>query len=246
MSECKNVVVTGISSDLGGVLARRFAENPTTRVIGTMRRKRLATDTFAQNIHVIDECDLTRHDHCERLASQVNAECDGSFGLIHSVGDFWNHVPFAEFRPEQAQRMFASHVTTFYTAVHALIPYMRSRKAGSCIAFSCNSVRYNYPWMAAFTASKAAIESLVRSLAHEYSGDGLRFNCLVLASLQTTKVHDSKPRGDYDHFIPPDDIFPVARFLLSDEAYLVNGGAVNLFRHSDHFYDQGYFERIAR
>jgi NAD(P)-dependent dehydrogenase (short-subunit alcohol dehydrogenase family) len=100
--------------------------------------------------------------------------------------------------------------------------------------------------MSAFTAAKSAVESLMRSMANEFSGDGLRFNSLVLASLQTAKVYASKPHGDFDNFIPPMQLVPIVRFLLSDASGLVNGNAINVFKHSDAFYHTGYFERVAR
>src|SRR5207253_1110551 len=140
---------------------------------------------------------------------------------IHSVGNFWNHDPFLQVGPAQATQMFESHVNTLYNAFQSLIPVMQSKGGASCIAFSCNSVKYNYPWMASFTASKAAVESLMRSLANEFSVDGIRFNSLVLASVKTQKVHDSKPHGDFEHYIAPEELVPIVRFLISHEARLV-------------------------
>jgi NAD(P)-dependent dehydrogenase (short-subunit alcohol dehydrogenase family) len=246
MNESTQIIITGISSELGNVLAREFAKGEGVQIIGTMRRAITAADKFPGNVLVIDGCDLTKPDCCRQLADTAKKRFKGPFGFIHSVGDFWNHVPFLDFGSEKANQMFMSHVTTFYNVLQTLIPLMQSHKSGSCIAFSCNSVRYNYPWMASFTASKNAVDSLIRSLANEFSGDGLRFNSLVLASVKTQKVHDSKPHGDFEHFIPPVDIAPVIRFLLSPEAYLVNGNAISLFQHSDEFYNTGYFDRIAR
>ena len=52
---------------------------------------------------------------------------------------------------------------------------------GSVVAFSCNSTLYHYPWMTAFTASKSAVDSMITSLANEFSGDNLRFNSLRLS-----------------------------------------------------------------
>ncbi len=123
---------------------------------------------------------------------------------------------------------------------------MKDKGGGSSIAFSCNSVKYNFPWMASFTASKSAVESLIRSLANEYSGDRMFFNSLVLASLKTDKVKKSKPNGDFAHFIPPQDLVPIIEFLFSDSAYLINGNSINLFQHSEKYYHTGYFERVAR
>ncbi len=246
MSASKQIIITGISSELGCVFAKELARGKGVQIIGTMRRAKKTADKFPRNVQVIDGCDLTKPDCCRQVANAAKKQFKGPFGFIHSVGDFWDHVPFLDFEPDSARRMFASHVTTFYNVLQALVPAMQSHRGGSCIAFSCNSVRYNYPSMASFTASKSAVDGLVRSLANEFSGEGLRFNSLVLASVKTKKVHDSKPHGDFAHFIPPKDIVPVIQFLLSRDSYLINGNAINLFRHSKQFYHTGYFQRIAK
>ncbi len=246
MSEAKQVIITGISSELGQVLATELSKELDVKVIGTMRRKRTKKDSFPPNVQVLDDCDLTNPSCCEVAAKVVDREFSGPFGFVHSVGDFWNHVSFLDFGPKQATRMFESHVTTLYNVLQSLVPIMLTKGGSSCVAFSCNSVRYNYPWMASFTASKSAVDSLIRSLANEFSGQNLRFNSLVLASVKTQKVHDSKPHGDFDHYISPRDIIPIVRFLLSPESRLINGSTINLFEHSEQFYRQGYFERISR
>lgn len=246
MSESKQIIVTGISSQLGGILVRELAKERGVAVIGTMRRKRIDKDKFPRNIHVLDNCDLTKPECCSQASAMAERLFKGRFGFIHCVGNFWQHIPFLECGPEKARTMFESHVTTFYNTVQSLIPIMKSRGGGSVVAFSCNSTLYHYPWMAAFTASKIAVDSMVTSLANEYSGDNLRFNSLRLSSLKTEPVRRSKPHGDFVHFIPPEDIIPIVRFLLSPEAYLVNGNAISIFRHSDEFYRQGYFERVAK
>lgn len=223
-----------------------LAKDSDVRVIGTMRRRLLADERFPDNVSVIDECDLTQPSSCARIADAVSKTFTSPFGFIHSVGEFWEHTPFLSNTPDAARGMFESHVITLYNALHALIPVMQSKGGGSSIVFSCNSVRYNYPWMAPFTASKSAIDSLVRSLANEFSAYNLRFNSLALASLQTPKVLNSKPHGDHSHFIPPHDLVPIIRFLLSEASYLVNGNTINLFVHSDEFFESGYFKRISK
>jgi len=246
MSELKQIIITGVSSELGSVLAEELGREPGIRIIATMRRKKPAGYKMTRNIHLIDECDLAKVECCKEVADTAKKLFTGSFGFVHSVGDFWEHVPFLKFSSSQASRMFESHVTTFYNVLQSLIPVLQAKGGGSCVAFSCNSVRYNYPWMASFTASKSAVDSLVRSLANEFSGDKIRFNSLVLASVRTKKVLRSKPHGDFAHFIPPKDILPVVKFLLSEDAYLVNGNTINLFIHSERFFRSGYFDRIAK
>lgn len=246
MSESKQIIITGISSELGGILARELAKERGVKIIGTMRRKRTVKDKFPRNIHLLDGCDLTKPECCSKVSTAAERLFKGRFGLIHCVGDFWHHVPFLECDPKKAKTMFESHVTTLYNTLQSLIPIMKGRKGGSVVAFSCNSTLYHYPWMTAFTASKSAVDSIITSLANEYSGDNLRFNSLRLSSLKTEPVRRSKPHGDFVHFTPPGHIVPVVRFLLSPEAYLVNGNTISIFKHSDEFYRQGYFERVSK
>jgi NAD(P)-dependent dehydrogenase (short-subunit alcohol dehydrogenase family) len=246
MSEPQPIVLTGISSELGAILATELAKDPDVQIIGTMRRAVRSEDTFPSNILVLDRCDLTDAECCARIADTVTQNFTSAFGFIHSVGDFWDHKPFLDLTMEQAQKVFESHVGTLYNTSKILLPVMQAKGGGSCITFSCNSARYNYPWMAPFTASKSAVDSLVRSLANEFSGQNIRFNSLVLSSLRTEKVRKSKPHGDFAHFIPPKDIVPIIRFLLSKAASLINGNMINLFVHSDDFYNSGYFRRIAK
>lgn len=246
MNESKQIIITGISSELGSILVRELASEQGIKIIGTMRRERTREDDFPENVHIIDNCDLTKSQNCIEIADTANELFNGPIGFIHSVGDFWEHIPFLDFGPEKVTSMIESHVVTLYNIMQALIPIMQIKGGGSTIAFSCQSVKYNYPWMAAFTASKSAVDALIRSLSNEYSGDNLRFNSLVLASLKTEKVHESKPHGDFNNFIPPMDITPIVKFLLSSESYLVNGNSISLFKHSDYFYHTGYFERVSR
>jgi NAD(P)-dependent dehydrogenase (short-subunit alcohol dehydrogenase family) len=240
------IVLTGASSELGSYLLNRLSASPANKLIVTMRRSRGEGDIDRNNVRLLDGVDLAHPEATTRVASAVEQEFSGPFALIHSVGDFWDHVPFEDFTGAQAARMFESHVTTLYNTLQSLLPLMRAQGGGSVVTFSCNSVRYNYPWMASFTASKAAVDSLVRSLAYEFAGFGVRLNSLQLASVKTSKVQLSKPHGDFEHFLAPDDIFPVIEFLLSPGSFLVNGNTISLFEHSDSFYNSGYFERISK
>ena len=246
MNDIKQIVIAGISGDLGAVLARELSVDSEVSIIGTMRRSKKLGETFPKNIHIVDCCDLMQPKCCAQVALVASELFNGRFGYIHSVGDFVEHAPFLSIKSDQANRIFESNTTTFYNAMQAMIPVMKSNGGGSSIAFSCNSVTHNYPWMASFTAAKSALDSLVRTLAHEFAGDSLCFNSLVLSSLKMEKEKLSKPHGDFDNFIPPTDLLPIIKFLLSQDSYLVNGNSISLYQYSENFYHTGYFERVSK
>jgi len=242
----KGIVLTGFSSDLGARLAHGLAEAMSVPLILTTRRKKRRSDRIPRGGVLLDECDLLDIDQCRRVADLTRVTFKGPVGVVHSVGDFWDHVPFRRLPAQRANELMSSHVNTFSNLMYSILPVLEAKGGGSVVSFSCNSVRYNYPWMAPFTAAKSAVDSMTRSLANEYAGSRIRLNSLVLASLQTDKVARSKPHGDFAHFIPPDDLVPIVTFLFSPASYLISGNGINLFTFSPTFYKRGYFQRIAR
>jgi len=130
-----------------------------------------------------------------------------------------------------------------YGVCNELIPLMVLRGGGHITAFSCNSVRYCYPHMAAFTSAKAAVETLIKCLANEFSQSGIVANVIALASLQTDSVQKSKPFGDFKHFMSVEEIAKAVLKLSCAEFDYLNGNVISLFRHSDSFFNKGYFER---
>jgi NAD(P)-dependent dehydrogenase (short-subunit alcohol dehydrogenase family) len=246
MMNCQNeIVITGITSNLGRAVASVLSTSADVRIIGTTRRSGSDVGHFPRNVEIIEDCDLCEVTACEVLASAAS-RFEGPFGLVHSVGEFFPQAPFLDFIPGDLEKLLLSHVATFQNVVRCLVPAMIPRGGGACISFSCNSTVYNYPHMSTYTASKSAIESLTRSFANEFSGYGIRFNSLMLASLKTPREELLKPHGDFDNYVPPEDVAPIIRFLLSKEAYLINGSVVNLFKHSPEFFNTGFFERISR
>lgn len=246
MSMIKDILITGISGDLGRILATELAKTEGVRIIGTMRRRQRSDDLFDDNVKVIDNCDLSILGSCEQLAHTISSEFKDPFAYIHSVGFFREHLSFLDYPPSDGRTMFDSHVITFHNTLYTVLPLMRRNGGGSCVAFSCSSLRYAYPWMTSFTACKGAIESMVRSLANEFGGDKIRLNALAIATLKTEKEREAKPNGDFENYVPPVDIVPIIRFLLSDDSYLINGNSINVYNFSKQFFNSGYFQRIAK
>lgn len=245
--ENNQFVITGISSGLGRVLALELAKDPGAQIIGTMRRKRHEDDLFRHdNVTIVDECDLLNDDACTHIAGLAEQKFTGPFSFLHCVGETTEHESFQQFPTARAKTMFASHVMTLYNTLQYLVPVMKQKGGGNCVAFSCNSTKYHYPLMATFTAAKSAVDSLIRSLANEFSGDKIRFNSLALSTVWSEREAKLKPHGDVEHYIKPDDIAKIIPFLTSSDAHLISGNSINLFEPSDTFYRTGYLERIRK
>ena len=180
-----NIIITGASSAIGRKLAECLNKqmDASWKIILTSRSNdALLSKLQSRNIKYISGIDLLRKDKIARLAKECDLFFDGPFYLVHSVGDFWDHVPFSEINAENAKKIMDSHYTTLYGVLQQLLPIMIQKGGGRVLAFSCNSVRFNYPWMIPFTAAKAAVEALVKCIANEYSKNNIIANVIALSS----------------------------------------------------------------
>ncbi len=237
-----NVIVMGCNSDIGKQIMNLIMKSNINKALFVSRSK-ISFSQEHSEFYFMDGIDLTNQEHLNQISIKVKEIFTNEFTVIHSVGDFWYHKPLEECTMQMADSMMRSQYLTLYGVIHTLIPIMKNVGGGRFVAFSCNSVLYNYPELAPFTASKAAIETLIKCVANEYSGEKIYANAIALPTIRTEKVVDSKPQGDQKNYISD---LELADIILNEIAILskyVTGNVIKIFKHSDTFYNQGYFER---
>ncbi len=240
-----NLVVLGARSDLGSVIIAKAARLPGTKILAVARSRTAAPEAAGSHTVWLTGVDLTTEEGVKQLAEAAAHQFASPFSAVHCVGDFWVHKRLVDTPVEEIRRMIDSHFLTLCLAARALTPLMIERGGGRLVAFSCNSVSYNYPDMAPFTASKAAVESFVRCLAHEYAEQNVSAFAVALPTVTTPKVLQEKT-GNLEGYITPED---VADFVLSHALMVpveASGNTMRLFKYNERFYNTGYFERNPR
>jgi NAD(P)-dependent dehydrogenase (short-subunit alcohol dehydrogenase family) len=243
----RNIVILGASSEIGRSLALAALKRSGYRLLLASRSPvdwPISQESSQwQYLHGLD---FTIEEDLLRLGAAVRDFFTEPFSVVHSVGDFWTHKPLVRTTFSELRTMYESHYLTLCGAAHSLIPVLIEKGGGQLIAFSCNSVSYNYPDMYPFTSAKAAIESMVKCLAHEYAEYGISVAALALPTIRTQRVLAEKPQGDHTNYLSPEDL---AEILLDNVLLLpttVNGNILKVFKYSRAFYHLGYFERNPR
>lgn len=244
-----NYLITGATSALGKALAfsikQRFNSNCKLFLVSRSHSKELQS-LVSENIVYRSGIDLLNIVPNDNLCSEVNDFFSGDFTLIHSAGDFWLHLPFLEVSTDTARKMMDSHYGTLYNVLQSVLPLMINKGGGKVLTFSCNATEYHFPNMLPFTAAKAAIDATIKCIAHEFANRNIVANSIALSSLKTPHNKESKPFGDYEHYLDLMELSDTVIEIAQLSNNLANGNVISCYKYSDSYYNEGYFHRIKQ
>lgn len=237
-----NFLITGASCSLGSAFLNELS-NRDCKVIATSRRT--LEVPLDPDVLQVPDIDLTDDNDLDRLSQVLDSEFDYRFHVINCTGHFPGYVDVVDTKMQEAKQVFDGNVLAVIGAATKFIPMMARLGGGHFIAFSSHTVYQHYPKLAAFTAAKAALESLIKGIANEYSGVGIVANTFALATLLTELEKKMKPKGDFANWLNPESVANTVVKFVQENNNLVNGNTIHLFKHSETYFRQSYFERIT-
>jgi NAD(P)-dependent dehydrogenase (short-subunit alcohol dehydrogenase family) len=177
-------IVSGIGPGMGRSIALGFAARGVDVVLAARRKERL--DAVADEVRALGReplvvpTDLSDRDSCHNLVDST-IERFGRVDILvqngHHEGDW---VRAADADPDSWRHIFE---VNFFGALHLAqraVPAMREQRRGSIVLVNSGAAVRNPPTMGAYSASKAALASLTRTLALELGADGIRVNGVFL------------------------------------------------------------------
>jgi NAD(P)-dependent dehydrogenase (short-subunit alcohol dehydrogenase family) len=119
-----------------------------------------------------------------------------------------------------------------YSAFHilrAVIPIMRQAKTGRIIAIGSRAAEDPGPGVGAYSASKAALVSLIRTVAREIKHAGITANVILPGTMDTPANRKSMPDADTSKWVQPDSIASLIVWLASDASKDVTGAVIPVY-----------------
>ena len=164
----------------------------------------------------------------------------GPIGALVSAAGYYEMVPIEEISEAKWRRMLNVHLGGVVGSVRAALPGMIERRAGDIVAISSELAIGGGDGDAHYAAAKGAIIALVRSLAVEVAGYGIRVNSVAPGPTDTPLLSADSPwrAPEYLATLPvgrltrPEEVARVVRFVLEEGSFLVgevlsvNSGAV--------------------
>jgi NAD(P)-dependent dehydrogenase (short-subunit alcohol dehydrogenase family) len=125
--------------------------------------------------------------------------------------------------------MMNLNARTAFIASQAVLPQMLKQGSGVIIHTAARPGLLGRANMAAYSASKSAVIRLTESLSAEYKDLGIRVNCVIPGTLDTTQNREDMPKADTAKWVKPESLAQVILFLASDAARDIHGAAVPIY-----------------
>ena len=185
--EQRTALVTGAASGIGRACARRLASEGLH--VAAVDLQTALLDDIADEVVSVHTLDVTDYD---AVAATV-AEIGGVDVVVNSAGIVGPQVPIWEMPLEDWERTLAVNLTGTFNTIKATIGGMRERGWGRIVNIASIAGKEGNPNMVGYSASKAGVIGLTKSVGKEAATDGVLVNAVAPAVIATPMNADTTP-----------------------------------------------------
>jgi 3-oxoacyl-[acyl-carrier protein] reductase len=238
----KNALVTGGSRGIGRAVVLSLAKAGAT-VVTCYRQDGEAVESLVRELkeiggdHAVVRADVGTAEGVEVLLQECRDRFETLDILVNNAGVI-SQIPFAELPFEEWERVVATNLTGPFMVISKALPLLR--EGSSVISIGSRGAMAGIPLRGHYTASKAGLIGLTRSLCKELGGKGIRFNVVAPGVIDTSEPDElsEEERAAYNQrylrmmalgrFGRPDEIAGAVLFLASDLSTYVNGETLHV------------------
>ena len=234
--ENKNIIVTGASGGIGNAIIKKLNEvGANILASGTRIEKLEELKKKYEKIKIV-KFDISQSEKIEEFIDNATNELGGSLdGIINNAGITQDNLAI-RMSLEEWQKVININLTSTFLLSKFAIKKMLKNKSGKIVNITSVVGHTGNLGQANYTASKAGIVAMSKSLAIEYAKKNININCISPGFIKTamTDKIDEKFKEVIISKIPsarlgqPDDIANAVLFLSSDQSNYINGETIHV------------------
>jgi NAD(P)-dependent dehydrogenase (short-subunit alcohol dehydrogenase family) len=203
----RHAVVTGGASGIGLAIAERLAASGATITIWDLDAAagQKAATALASQALVVDVTDVASVDRAVEATLKIVPSIDI---LINNAGITGPNDKLWDYPPDAWEKVFAVNLHGVFHCCRAVVPHMRGNDYGRIVNIASVAGKDGNPNASAYSASKAAVIGLTKSLGKELADTGIRVNCVTPAAVRTP-MFAQMTQGHIDYMLAK---IPMGRF----------------------------------
>lgn len=233
----KTALITGASGGIGEAIAKTLHDQGATIAISGTRREKLeevASSLNSDRVH-ITPCNLSDRTAVTALVGQAEEAMGKVDILVNNAGITKDNL-FMRMKDEEWDDVIAVNLTAAFTLMRSAIRGMMRNRSGRIVNIASISGVIGNPGQPNYSASKAGLVGMSKSLAREIAPRGITVNCIApgfIATPMTNELNEKQvemiaqaiPSGTFGE---PDDIASAVLYLSSDEAKYMTGQTLHI------------------
>jgi len=238
MSSLKNksIIVTGASGGIGSSIVKKLVENDANVLAsGTRVEKLEELKSKYKNIKIL-KFDISQNDQIEEFIENATKELGGTLNCIVNNAGITKDNLSIRMSTDEWKKVIDVNLTSTFLLSKFSIKKMLKNKSGKIVNITSIVGHTGNLGQANYTASKAGIVAMSKSLAIEYAKKNININCISPGFIKTamTDKIDDKYKEIIISKIPsarlgePEDIANAVLFLVSNQSDYINGETLHV------------------
>lgn len=219
--EGQHIVITGGDGGLGQAVVAAFLAGGATCHLPLFGAGPTAS---RPNLIATGGVDLTN----EAAVEAYYASLPSLAVSVHLAGGY-QAKPIAETTRADLDKQLTLNLTTAFLCCREAVKAMRRSGRGRIINVASRVVETPAGGMVAYTASKAAVAGLTRSLADEVRQEGIQVNAVLPSIIDTPANRAAMPKASFDKWPKPEEIAATILWLASPENRLTSGALIPVY-----------------